>query len=292
LDYNIILAKEKNAKFWWIIKRYNSLMKSAIEGPDCTNPNNCNGDCCSIKINVPKVLAKEYISQGFASKLDFIRSDVFSFQLRFDNNSVKCFLFDKKLNGCLVHNSGIKPPQCWIYPTNFSNTKQKEIKCKKLLGWKIINTEKAGEAEKLLEKYLFLCQLEAKKEIKNVKNRLGFINSKNSSEKVFNLTESIKSVAPSNLGGFKDSWDNFQILPAEGLSLQMKKFCLKYNKKCKYLPDSFFECNSICDNVSDNLIKFLDNYIYQFIDDHGPDSNGEYPLFKLFKYAKQMNCIE
>jgi len=279
------LAKEKNAKFWWIIKRYNLLMKNAIEGPDCTNPDNCRGDCCSIKINVPKVLATEYIKHGFAAKMDFIRSDVFSFKLRFDNNSRKCFLFDKNLNGCLVHTSGIKPPQCWIYPTNFSNPHQKDIKCKKLTGWKIINTEKASEAENLLEKYKFLCQLEAKKELKNIKDRLGFMNSK----KTFNLTESIKSVAPSSLGGFKDTWDTIQILPAEGLSLQMKKYCLKHRKKCKYLTDNFFDCNSICDPISKNLVFFLDKYLHQFIKEHGPDSNGEYPLFRLFDYVKLKN---
>ena len=28
----------------------------------------------------------------------------------------------------LIHNSGIKPPQCWIYPTGFSNPDNKQIK--------------------------------------------------------------------------------------------------------------------------------------------------------------------
>ena len=46
-------------------------MSSAIEGPDCLEV--CSGDCCSIKINVPKVLADEYINRGYADKNDFIR---------------------------------------------------------------------------------------------------------------------------------------------------------------------------------------------------------------------------
>ena len=111
------MDKKKNAYFWEVIEKYNSLMSEAIEGPDCTDPKKCKGDCCSIKIDVPKVLAEEYIKRGYASKDDFIRSDVFSFHLRFDENTGKCFLFDKEKNGCSVHNSGIKPPQCWIYPT-------------------------------------------------------------------------------------------------------------------------------------------------------------------------------
>ena len=64
-------------KFWSIVKKYNALMNSAIEGPNCLDI--CHGDCCSIKIDIPKILAKEYIKKGYAKKSDFIRSDVFSF---------------------------------------------------------------------------------------------------------------------------------------------------------------------------------------------------------------------
>ena len=156
-------------RFWEIIERYNFLMNSAIEGPNCLDV--CNGDCCSIKINIPKILAEEYIKRGFAIKKDFIRSDVFSFKLRFDEKKGKCFLFDKNIKGCSVHNSGIKPPQCWIYPTKFSNPDNKEISCKRVKGWKINDSEKTKEAEKLLKYYTFLCQLEAKKEGKAIKNR-------------------------------------------------------------------------------------------------------------------------
>ncbi|MFX1523240.1 MAG: hypothetical protein ACFFCC_07050, partial [Promethearchaeota archaeon] len=146
-------------KFWEIVKNFNDLMSSAIRGPNCLDI--CHGDCCSIKIDIPKILAKEYIKRGFASKDDFIRSDVFSFKLRFDEKKAKCFLYDKKINGCLVHNSGIKPPQCWIYPTNFSNPDNKDISCKRTKGWKIIDSDKTKEAEDLLQYYIFLCMLEA-----------------------------------------------------------------------------------------------------------------------------------
>ena len=142
-------------------------MSSAIEGPNCLDV--CNADCCSIKIDVPKILAQEYIKKGYATKEDFIRGDVFSFKLRFDDEKGKCFLYNKKINGCLVHNSGIKPPQCWIYPTKFSNPDNKEISCKKAKSWRIIDSEKTKEAERLLNYYTFLCQLEAKKELKEIK---------------------------------------------------------------------------------------------------------------------------
>ena len=261
-------------------------MMEAIEGPDCINPSNCRGACCSIKIDVPKVLAKEYIRRGLASKSDFIRSDVFSFQLRLDEISSKCFLFDKSINGCKVHNLGIKPPQCWVYPTGFSNSQTGEIKCKKLGGWRIIDPQKTNKAENLLNKYNFLCQIEAKKEIRKINKRLNRKERRKKSKSIISLLDLIKNVAPCKLGGFKDMWDSFQILSAEGLSLQMRKFCLKYNSSCAFLPDDFFECRFICDKVAEELIQYFSRYLYQYINKYGPDTDGEYPLYKFFNYIK------
>jgi len=262
-------------------------MKEAIKGPDCTNPENCKGDCCSIKIDVPKVLAKEYIRRGYATKEDFTRSDNFSFQLRFDGKTGKCFLFNKEKNGCEVHFSGIKPPQCWIYPTNFSNPKGKKISCKKLSGWEIIDVKKTLNAEELLRYYVFLSKLEAKKELKMIKKRLGFEDIKNPKKNLEILKKLLMSIAPSSLAGFKDSWENFEVLYAEGLSLQMKKFCLIHKKSCKFLPDDFFECKFICNDIICALLGFLNKFLFEFVLENGPDIAGEYPLYKLFEYVEK-----
>jgi len=152
-------------RFWKIVKIYNNLMREAIDGPNCTDLSICHGDCCSIKIDVPKILAEEYIRRGHATTDDFIRSNIFSLHLRFNDKTGKCFLFDKKINGCSVHGSGIKPPQCWIYPTNFSIPKNEEIRCKKVSGWKIVDKEKAEKAELLLKEYITFCENEANDEI-------------------------------------------------------------------------------------------------------------------------------
>ena len=98
----------KNKYFWELISKFNNLMKNSIIGPNCIDPNNCHGDCCSIQIDIPKILAKEYINLGKAKKEDFIRSDIYSFKLRFDEKIRKCFLFDSNINGCSVHETGIK----------------------------------------------------------------------------------------------------------------------------------------------------------------------------------------
>jgi len=263
-------------KFWDVVKKFNTLMSSAIDGPNCLNI--CHGDCCSIRIDIPKILAEEYIKKGYAKKSDFIRSDVFSFKLRFDEQKAKCFLFDKNINGCLVHNSGIKPPQCWIYPTNFSNPDNKIISCKRVDGGKIIDPDKSKEAEDLLQYYVFLCKLEAKSEIKKIKKRLF----SSLSEK--NLKESLKNTSPHEISGFRDTWDCFTILLAEGFSLQLKKYCQSTNIQCDFL-----KCSSVCDKVSTDLINFLQQNLYHYIKspDHGPDIDGEYPLIKLKKIEEE-----
>jgi hypothetical protein len=280
------LKNQKDKYFWSIVEIFNLLMRKAIRGPDCTDPDKCRGDCCSIKIDIPKILAKEYIKRGYASKKDFTRSDNFTFQFRFDNGTGKCFLFDKEINGCRVHFSKIKPPQCFIYPTGFSCLQDRDIKCKKLTGWEILDAEKALKAEELLQKYVFLCKLEAKKELRRINKRLGFDKSKKSNKNLVILKKLLNSVPPSSLGGFKDSWENFEVLYAEGLSLQMKKFCIFHKKSCKFLPDDFFECKSLCNKIIDELLEFLKKHLYNFIKLNGPDTSGEYPLYKLFEYAK------
>ncbi|MFX1503421.1 MAG: YkgJ family cysteine cluster protein [Promethearchaeota archaeon] len=261
-----------NDKFWEVIKKYNNLMRSAIQGPNCLDI--CKGDCCSIKINVPKALAEEYIKRGYADKNDFIRSNTFSFQLRFDEKKGKCFLFDKDVNGCLVHNSGIKPPQCWIYPTNFSNPEDKEISCKKAKGWKISDQEKTKKAEELLKYYIFLCQLEAKKEFKELSNRLNNRSSKN------RLIALLRDTSPSQLAGFRDTWDKISTLSAEGISLQMKKFCEKYNQNC---GTNYLFCRSICDKLIDVLLLFLQQNLFKYVKMNGLDQQGHYTFLKLSK---------
>lgn len=248
-------------------------MKEAISGPDCTNSVICKGDCCSIKIDVPKELAEEYVKLGHATINDFIRSNIFAFQLRFDENTGKCFLFDKKRNGCSVHHSGIKPPQCWIYPTNFNTQDNNPIRCRKVNGWDIIDQEKADRAEILFYRYNSLCQLEYKEELNKIPERL-----KNS---IPDLKLNLKKIPPSQLGGFKDHWNSIGILSAEGFSLQMKKFCFSYKKSCKFLKTNFMDCQFICRTIITQLIIYLQNHLFNLIKEEGSDVNGDYPLYKL-----------
>jgi hypothetical protein len=267
----------KNKSFFSVVKKYNRLMKGAVEGPDCINPAICNGDCCGIQIDVPKVLANKYIERNYASKKDFIRSNIYSFKIRFDLKSCKCVLFDSKLNGCSVHKTGIKPPECWIYPTGLTKNEKQEYKCKNAKGWRIVDSKKLKEAKMLFEHYKFLCFLEARKEMKNIRKRI-----LNSKEK--NLNEQLQTYKPFKLAGFKDIWDKIVPLPAEGYSLYLKRFCEKYNPTCKYLPEDFLNCDHICQPIAQELITFLERNLYVYCRKEGVDPSGKYPFYKLFSF--------
>ena len=81
-----------------------------------------------------------------------------------------------------------------------------------------------------------------------------------------------------------DTWDEFDLLSSDGISLQLKKFCSQYNKNCKFIPDNFLDCKNICDKISFKLIELLHKELYNYIKRKGPDVNGEYPLLQLFDF--------
>ncbi|MFW9949351.1 MAG: hypothetical protein ACFFKA_04415 [Candidatus Thorarchaeota archaeon] len=259
-------------------------MIAAVTGPNCIDPNICRGACCSIKIDIPKVLAEEYVKRGYAIKEDFIRSDTFAFQLRFNEKTGKCFLFDPKINGCSIHNSGIKPVQCWIYPTGFRNS-NKGKNCKRSKGWNIVSPLKAKKAEEILRLYLFLCKIEAKKELRKIRTRIKAASKNNESEISAELIEKLKKVKPSEIAGFVDKWDSIDILFAEGLSLQMKKFCLNNNPECSMIPNNYFECKGTCELICKKLYEYISISLYEFIKENGQDPDGQYPLIKLFNFT-------
>ena len=72
------------------------------------------------------------------------------------------------------------------------------------------------------------------------------------------------------------------------MSLQMKKFCIRHNNQCEYPRDNFLECNKICALIADKLIEFLQDNIYDYLKSEGPDTDGQYPLIKLFEFVNNI----
>ena len=151
-----------------IIKEFNQIMSSSVMGPDCTDHEICHGDCCHIKIDIPKLLAVYYTNIGVADPENFERGDVFAFNLAVDPRNSKCFFYSRSINGCSLHRTLMKPLHCWIYPTGFSNAPSEEkkisddgtISCKKTNGWMVTNEVKAQKAFELLQDYVKYCRKE------------------------------------------------------------------------------------------------------------------------------------
>ena len=257
------------------IKEYNQLMKNSIEGPNCIDPKICRGDCCHIHIDIPKILVEYYLDNNLATIEDFERGNIFSFRIAVRASDSKCVFYCEEINGCKLHFSGMKPPQCWIYPTGFSNEETEDkkmdpngtIACKKIGGWRINDEKKTQKASELLKIYTEFSESE-------------FINeniSKPIKIRLENLKEKLIKCAPKEIAGIQDSYSEYQPLSAEGFCLRLKKHCeMKENAhNC-----SFFSCNKICDLVAKKICEDLPAQLLKYIEKNGPKK--EYSFFELW----------
>ena len=247
-----------------LVREFNHLVKDAISGPNCIDPNICHGDCCFIHIDIPRVLAQHYIDQGWASKEDFRRGSIFSFEINVDLERLRCMFFSKEINGCSLHMTGMKTPQCWVYPTGL-DPDNVNTSCKKADGWFINDPVSIRKAKVVLDEYVSLCRTEAIEE--------------NSPDMIMKRlqalpTEKFDAITPSSIAGVEDNWDNFNILIGEGYNLGVRSFCSDVG--CDF---EYFECPVVCDHLKKKLKKFLSEKLPHFIQSNGFKS--EYTFMEL-----------
>lgn len=257
-----------------LVRQFNKLIKPAIESPNCIDPKVCDGNCCFIRIDVPRVLAEFYIQNGWAKREDFQRGDVFSFVIDVDFTKLRCTFFDKRLNGCSLHQTGVKPPQCWVYPTGL-DPDQACDKCKKAKGWKIIDPESVQKANKIIDQYFQLAKEEALTENSEtmIIQRLGN-----------GLFQALKNSSPASIAGITDTWEKFIPLKGDGMNIGTRLFCRK-NTSC---TKEYFECSQMCENVILDIIANLKELLPKFIATCG--YKKDYIFFELKEFNdKQKN---
>ncbi|QEE16609.1 hypothetical protein DSAG12_02439 [Promethearchaeum syntrophicum] len=237
-----------------LVRDFNYLVKDAISGPNCIDPKVCHGDCCFIHIDIPRILAQHYIEKGWASKEDFKRGSTFSFEINVDLDILKCVFFSKEVNGCSLHITGMKPPQCWVYPTGLDPDKV-NTSCKKAGGWFINDSVSVRNAKNILSDYVSMCQAEAIEENSpdKINRRLQALS-----------TEKFDTLTPSSIAGIEDDWDRFKILIGEGYNLGVRSFCSKIDCGIEY-----FECPVVCEPLKKKLLKFLSEKLSHFIQQNG-----------------------
>jgi Fe-S-cluster containining protein len=246
------------------VREFNKHVKLAIDGPNCIDPKICDGNCCFIQIDVPRALIKLYISERWADISEFHRGSTFSFEINVDLDSLRCVFYDKKINGCGIHNTGMKPCQCWVYPTGL-DAKTAKSTCKKAEGWKIIDEKQLEQANQILIKYVELCKKEAEQENtpETIKIRL-----------LKGLPEEILKFPPHSVAGVIDGLDSFSVLQGEGYNIGLRNFCSRIECNQEY-----FTCPGICKDLQEIILKFLQDMLPSYIAHNG--FKGEYSILEL-----------
>jgi hypothetical protein len=183
-----------------------------------------------------------------------------------DYGKMRCKFFDRELNGCSLHQTGIKPPQCWIYPTGL-DPEEINTKCKKAEGWDIVLPKNVLDAKELLLKYFAYCKNEA-----NLENSPLVIRERLSK----NLYQNLLQHKPIDVAGIKDIWDEFIPLTGESINIGIRSFCRE--TEC---DKEYFSCSQICESVSNQIIDFLMESLPKFIEKNG--FKDEYSFLELKK---------
>ncbi|MHA1522550.1 MAG: hypothetical protein ACTSRK_20470 [Promethearchaeota archaeon] len=237
-----------------LLKQFNQVILQTVSGPNCVDPKVCHGDCCFVHLDVPRALVQHYIDSGCATINNFKRGITFAFEPVMDLATLKCPFFDPEINGCGLHFSGVKIPQCWVYPTGLDPDDINST-CKRAEGWTIVDPSRANAALKILSEYMELCKQEAAYEQRpdQITKRL------NAMESTVFLT-----FKPSQLAGIQDGWDKWGGIVEEGWQLGLRTLCNKI--KCSH---SYFECSRVCDELNSILFQLIGDKVPDFIRAHG-----------------------
>jgi Fe-S-cluster containining protein len=191
-------------------------------------------------IDIPRVLAELFVTQGWLQPCQLRRGGPFAFRLGVSPETAKCVFFSPQINGCRIHFTGFKPPQCWIYPTGFSAGVKT---CKKGYDWDIVDPQKARAAENLLEDYKAFS-------LEEVRHEIELLEASFAEEDQF-LRNALASLPPRKFVGLSWGYSGLEVADAGGNSLQIKSTCEAVVPDC---PRDFMECPHLCSPLVDTII--------------------------------------
>ena len=233
-----------------LLKQFNQVISNTVAGPNCIDPNVCHGDCCFVHLDVPRALVQYYVDHGWAIIDNFQRGITFAFEPKMDLTTLKCPFFDPGINGCGLHFSGVKIPQCWVYPTGL-DPKDVNVTCKRVKGWTIVDSSRANTAQQILLEYMELCKHEAADEqsLSKISKRLELID-----------PNAFLSLKPTQLAGIQDSWNKWSPMVENGWQLGLRSLCNKI--ACSY---PYLECPQVCKELNAKIIQLLEKKMPDFI---------------------------
>lgn len=257
-----------------LIGTFNHALLGNVDGPNCTDRSICNNNCCSIMIDIPHVLAKKYIDEGWLAPGDVRRGDVFAWTLNVRQNTSKCVFFSPELYGCkaYVDHLDTRPPQCAVYPAGYAAGAER---CKAGAGpWLVRDAATGAACERLMGVYKRYCIVERDRIKRQIVAAIpGALEG--------HFSRLLADTSPSSIAGIKETWSGFEPLLAEGRSFSAKQFC---DAGCE-IP--FLECKHPCHAAASKLVTFLEGTLPAFIESR--DMKEEYTLLELKEFTREQN---
>ncbi|MHA1730589.1 MAG: hypothetical protein ACTSU5_01530 [Promethearchaeota archaeon] len=234
-----------------LVREFNDLMREGVVGPNCVAKGACDPvhNCCSIHIDVPRALVDLYLSRGELGEDQIIRRGPFGFELGVDPESIKCVLLDQSTGGCRLHSTGLKPPQCWIYPTGFDGGRKT---CKMGHAWDFPDDRARERARELFERYNEIASRQGSEEWRRVAAWFD-------DERILRAFQAtLTRTPPREVAGICLSFRTLEVLPSEGSSLSLKRFCDELRPNC---DEVFLECPSTCSDVARAVVEYTRNRV-------------------------------
>ncbi len=249
----------QNSEILEVISKIHQICKFSLTGPDCVDRQICDGACCRTSPDIPPVLATRLVNLGLAQEEDFVPSDFLPFRVRITADTSRCALFDPGINGCKVHFTPLKPPQCWVYPLqlddNFHTPHPSHIlytpnishTCRK--GYQFfVDPQKLGGIRELLECYKDLTLDDVKK----------YQSHDSISRRVqSNLRPQLSDLSISSFLGVRVTVTGFKLLRSSGTNFLWADFCTLF--KCE---TDYSCCRSPCPKIQDTICDLVINLLH------------------------------
>ncbi len=246
-----------------LVKQINRNATALGEGPNCLDPSFCTAKCCYTSPDLPKTLVNHYIGENWATIDQFELSNTLEFRIKLNPGTKRCVFYDPKLNGCLIHTTDMKPPQCTLYPFNEQETKHI---CRNNYEF-IFDTAEMNSLMRIFDEYYDLAKNEFRENNTEAKIR---------TKLEAQILPILKTHKPSEIEGIREDASGFHIHSSLKLSYEGVEYCNAIS--CEYYYE---DCPKVCNSFLDRVIEDLISIIFSRKNKH--QITDEYRLRSLFR---------
>ena len=246
-----------------LIQLINSRARTLTKGPDCLDPRMCNAKCCYTTPDLPKTLVDHYIQKKWMTINQCELSNTMEYRLKLNSETRRCTFYDLHLNGCLIHATEMKPPQCTLYP--FKERESKHI-CRNQQEFFFDKTQMPSLMQ-AFDTYFNLAEQEFKENASptNIRKKLQQ-----------EILPTLKTHKPTEIEGMQENTAGFHVHFSTNRSYEGLDYC-------DSIPcDNYYEdCPRVCNTFVDQVIEDLITSVCSRKANH--QITDEYRLHSLVK---------